>query len=284
MKREFREYQKKKEYLLCVDSDGSAMDTMEIKHVSCFGPELVKTWCLEAHEKTILTIWNDINLYSVNRGINRFLGLVHVLEYIDRCISPIEGLDALRQWAENTHELSNAALIRYIEDHDSPILRKALRWSQAVSLHISLLPVEERRPFGGVAEALLAAREDSDIVVVSAANPDAMEEEWELHGLAYYVDLILNQNAGTKSYCVSELIAKGYEPKKVIMIGDAMEDLDVARSCGICFYPIIIYKEEASWRRFEEEALRRFYDGTYAGAYENRLIEEFTQALNADCV
>lgn len=30
-------YVKKKEYLVCVDSDGCAMDTMDVKHFRCFG-------------------------------------------------------------------------------------------------------------------------------------------------------------------------------------------------------------------------------------------------------
>lgn len=32
------EYVKKKDFLICVDSDGCAMDTMDIKHIKCFGP------------------------------------------------------------------------------------------------------------------------------------------------------------------------------------------------------------------------------------------------------
>ena len=64
------------------------------------------------------------------------------------------------------------------------------------------------------------------------------------------------------------------------MIGDSVEDLEAARACGIHFYPIIIFKEEASWSRFELEALERFYAGTYSGEYEQALIEEFEKALN----
>ena len=282
MKREFREYQKIKDYLICVDSDGSAMNTMEIKHVSCFGPCLVEEWGLQAYEKQILWLWNVVNLYSINRGVNRFVGLQLVLEYINKNITPIEGLDVLEHWVETTPELSNAALIRYLEDDDSIILLKTLHWSQSVSQHISMIPVDSRRPYDGVAEALLAAHEDSDIVVVSAANPDAMYEEWELHGLAYFVNLILNQNIGSKEFCVSELLKRGYEPEKVIMIGDAMEDLEVARTCGVCFYPIILYKESASWQRFELEALGRFYEGTYVGEYQDKLIDDFVQALSAN--
>ena len=282
MKREFREYQKIKDYLICVDSDGSAMNTMEIKHVSCFGPCLVEEWGLQAYEKQILWLWNVVNLYSINRGVNRFVGLQLVLEYIDKNITPIEELDVLGHWVETTPELSNAALIRYLEDDYSHILPKVLRWSQSVSQRISMIPVDSRRPYDGVAEALLAAHEDSDIVVVSSANPDAMYEEWELHGLAYFVNLILNQNIGSKEFCVSELIKRGYDPEKVIMIGDAMEDLDVAKTCGVCFYPIILYKEAASWQRFEMEALERFYDGTYVGEYQDKLIDDFVQALSAN--
>lgn len=279
MKRELLQYEKKNKYLLCVDSDGTAMNTMDVKHNQCFGPAFIEAWGLEEHAEEVQHIWNVINLYSVKRGINRFLGLQLTLEYISKNVTPIEGLADLKQWIDTTPELSNVALIRYLEDVYSPVLEKVLSWSQHASLNIALLPVEERRPFDGVAEALIYAKEESDIVVVSSANPDAMYEEWELHGLAYFVDLILNQNIGTKEYCISSLISKGYNPRNVIMIGDAMEDLDVAKRCGVCFYPIIITKEDDSWKRFHEEAIERFYDGTYAGDYEAQLIKEFKEAL-----
>ena len=32
------EFLKTQDYLVCVDSDGCAMDTMDIKHFKCFGP------------------------------------------------------------------------------------------------------------------------------------------------------------------------------------------------------------------------------------------------------
>ena len=31
------DFTKENEYLICIDSDGCAMDTMDIKHISCFG-------------------------------------------------------------------------------------------------------------------------------------------------------------------------------------------------------------------------------------------------------
>ena len=76
-------YVKKKEYLLCVDSDGCAMDTMDIKHFKCFGPCMVEEWGLEEWKEEILNRWNEINLYTMTRGINRFKGLAMALNEIN---------------------------------------------------------------------------------------------------------------------------------------------------------------------------------------------------------
>ena len=38
---------KEHDYLICIDSDGCAMDTMNSKHFYCFGPEWVKQYGLE---------------------------------------------------------------------------------------------------------------------------------------------------------------------------------------------------------------------------------------------
>ena len=41
------DYAKEKDFLICIDSDGCAMDTMNSKHFNSFGPEYVKTYGLE---------------------------------------------------------------------------------------------------------------------------------------------------------------------------------------------------------------------------------------------
>ena len=65
----------KHSHLICVDSDGCAMDTMDIKHFRCFGPAMVEEWSLTPWQEEILQRWNNTNLYSMTRGINRFQGL-----------------------------------------------------------------------------------------------------------------------------------------------------------------------------------------------------------------
>ena len=42
---------KKKDFLICIDSDGCAIDTMDIKHIKCFGPCMVTEWNLEREWK-----------------------------------------------------------------------------------------------------------------------------------------------------------------------------------------------------------------------------------------
>ena len=77
---------KRKSYLVCVDSDGCAIDTMSIKHTRCFGPCLVREWGLQEWEQAILDRWNQINLYSLTRGVNRFRGLVMLLQVLRRLL------------------------------------------------------------------------------------------------------------------------------------------------------------------------------------------------------
>ena len=103
-------FQKKKDFLICIDSDGCAMDTMDIKHFRCFGPCMVEEWGLEDQEEKLLFRWNQINLYSMTRGINRFKALALMLKEINDSGTPIEDVDVLVKWADEADELSNSAI------------------------------------------------------------------------------------------------------------------------------------------------------------------------------
>ena len=52
-----------------------------------------------------------------------------------------------------------------------------------------------------------------------------------------------------------------------------------ARANDALFYPVNPGREAASWERLHNEALDRFFAGTYKGEYENALIEEFMAGL-----
>lgn len=272
-------YEKKKEFLICVDSDGCAMDTMDIKHIRCFGPCMVEEWGLEEWGEEILTRWNDINLYTMTRGINRFKGLAMALLEINEKYTKIEDVEVLAKWVEKSNELSNNALTRAIEDNDSIALKKALSWSNKVNASINEIPFEEKVPFEGVKEGLAFAHEVADVAIVSSANLQAVVEEWELYGLLDHVDIILSQNVGSKAYCIQEMLKKGYDTDKVMMTGDAPGDYDAAKKNGVFYYPILVRHEKESWEEFKETAINQLLDGKYKGEYQAAKVEEFLNNL-----
>ena len=130
---DLKAFNKSKAFLICVDSDGCIMDTMDIKHFKCFGPCMVKEWGLEQWQDEILNRWNDINLYTMTRGINRFAGLSMALSEINEKYCRIEGIEEFVQWANNAKELSNASVKQMMEESENPIFNKALLWSLAVN-------------------------------------------------------------------------------------------------------------------------------------------------------
>ena len=271
--------QKTKDYLICVDSDGCAMDTMDIKHFRCFGPCMVVEWNLFPWEEAILKRWNEINLYTMTRGINRFKGLAIALREIDGTYCKIEDIDELEHWVAESSELSNQALEKAIGTKDSVILKKALSWSKSVNSRINELPFDVKKPFEGVKEALEFAHKYADIAIVSSANLQAVVEEWEYYGLLDYVDIIMAQDVGSKAYCIGEMLKKGYSLQNVMMVGDAPGDYDAARKNGVFYYPILVRKEKASWEEFKETAVTRLVGGRYEGEFQNSKIEQFLTNL-----
>lgn len=273
------EFKKKKDFLVCVDSDGCAMDTMDIKHIRCFGPCMVAEWGLEEWKDEILSRWNDINLYTMTRGINRYKGLSIALTEINEKYTAIEALDTLTHWVEESPELSNGALEKAIAANDSISLKKALSWSKAVNASINQLPDEEKLPFEGVKEALAFAHEKVDVAIVSSANLDAVLEEWERYGLLDHTDIVLAQDSGSKTFCIGELLKAGYARDHVLMCGDAPGDLDAAKKNGVFYYPILVRHEAESWQEFMDKAVSKLLDGSYGGAYQQEKIDTFLNNL-----
>lgn len=240
------QFKKTKNYLLCVDSDGCAMDTMNIKHIKCFGPKLVEAFNITKDAQAVLDRWNDINLYQITRGINRFKGLARILceLYPDD-----EECAAFKKWADSAKELSENSVKNKIEEGGGNIFKKALTWSQLTNAAIVALPADEKNAFDGVYGALKEAGKTFDIAIVSSANFAAVKEEWERCKLLELTDCITTQQDGSKAYCIAELIKKGYDPANVVMAGDAEGDLKAAEENGVSFYPILVNREEESWNR-----------------------------------
>ena len=278
----FDSFEKKHEYLVCVDSDGCVMDTMNCKHFNCFGPCMVTEWALEEWKDEILARWNVINLFSMTRGINRFKGLAMALGEIDKQYKPIPGVAALQHWADTAPALSNDGVIKAAEEAADPeakaIFAKALAWSKAVNAAIVELPEELKVPYDGAKEGLAAAHEFADVAMVSSANRDAVEEEWGKFGLLQHTDIVLAQDVGSKAACIAAMLKFGYDPDKVLMLGDAPGDCDAAEKNGVHYYPILVNHEKASWEEAVAVAFGKLQAGEYA-AYGADKKQQFLHNL-----
>ena len=277
----FDSFERKHDYLVCVDSDGCVMDTMNCKHFHCFGPCMVTEWGLEEWKEEILERWNVINLFSMTRGINRFKGLAMALGEIHRKYTPIVGIDALQHWADTAPALSNDAVAKAAEDAEGDaklVLQKALSWSKAVNAAIVKLPEELKVPYDGAKEGLAAAHTFADVAMVSSANRDAVEEEWGKFGLLEHTDIVLAQDIGSKAACIAEMLKFGYDKDKVVMIGDAPGDCDAAEKNGVYYYPILVNHEKTSWDEAIAVAYGKLQDGTYP-EYEAQKKQAFLSNL-----
>jgi len=280
----FKDFKPAKEFLVGIDSDGCAFDTMEIKHKECFIPNIIKYWGLQKVSKYAREAAEFVNLYSKSRGANRFIALIEVFdllagrkEVINRNAG-IPGAEPLREWIRKESKLSNSTLKKYVEQTQDPFMKKVLVWSEAVNDTVADI-VHDVPPFPLVRESLGKLSEKADIVVVSATPHEALKREWEEHGIDKYVRLIAGQEIGSKKEVLGYVLGGKYSAGKVLMIGDAPGDLKAGKANNALFYPINPGYEEASWEHFYNKAADKFISGTYAGDYERSLIEEFNKYL-----
>ncbi len=278
-------HQPKHEFLIAIDSDGCAFDTMEIKHKECFIPNIIKHFHLQAVSKYAREAAEFVNLYSKWRGINRFPALVMLFDLlqdwdkVQRRGVKIPEASNLRAWIKKETKLGNPALEAYCKEHDHPDMHQTLAWSKAVNASVADIVQGGLPPFPFVRESLEKAMPKADIMVCSQTPTEALVREWEEQDVAKYVFAICGQEMGTKGEHIRYAAEGRYENTKILMIGDAFGDLKAARANNALFFPVDPGDEDASWQRLFEEGLDRFFAGTYAGDYEASLIREFERYL-----
>ena len=88
-----------------------------------------------------------------------------------------------------------------------------------------------------------------------------------------------SQDAGSKAFCIDELIKKGYDRDKIVMCGDAPGDKDAAEKNGVFFFPILVKKEKESWNEFINNGFDKLISGEFYGQYQSEKISEFINNL-----
>jgi len=272
----------KHDFLVGIDSDGCAFDTMELKHKECFIPNIINSYELQGVSKYARQAAEFVNLYSKSRGINRFPALIEALQWLQKrpevsargvkiTIPP-----GLVKWLKEESKLGNPALKQAAERTDDPDLKRAYAWSVAVNETVEQF-VRGVPPFPFVRECLEKLAPTADMIVCSATPGEALKREWEEHGIDKFVAAICGQEVGTKKEILG--VAKKYPAQHVLMIGDAPGDHQAAVGNSALFFPINPGAEEASWKRLYDEGIERFLNGTFSGKYQQELLDEFDSYL-----
>ena len=279
------DFRVKHSYFVGLDSDGCVFDSMEIKHKECFAPMFIKHWRLQAASKYARRAWEFANLYSKTRGMNRFPVCVRTLKLVaawpEAAARGIElpDLTPLEAFIESEYPPSNAGLEAYRERFPDPLLDLTMDWSLAVNTAVKDI-VFGVPPFPRVREALDRVVAEADLAVVSGTPGEALRREWEENSLTHYPQLIAGQELGKKTEHLAAMAGGDrYSPDRRLMIGDAPGDRKAAEATGCLFYPVCPGHEEESWDRLCNEALEKFFNGAYAGAYQAERIREFEALL-----
>ena len=272
-------------FFVGIDSDGCAFDTMEIKHKECFAPNIIKHWSLQAVSKYAREAAEFVNLYSKWRGINRWPALVMVFDLLRerpevqaRNVEPPMAEKIRAFIADDGFAKSNDGLAEYMEAYPDPELDLAWRWTNGVNDTVTDM-VHGVPPYPYVRESLAFLADKADMIVVSATPLEALVREWKEHDIAQYVRVSAGQEMGRKQLHLQLAAGGKYPENRVLMIGDAPGDMKAAKANNALFYPINPGQEEASWKRFYDEAVHKFLAEEYAGAYETKVIAEFEAML-----
>jgi phosphoglycolate phosphatase-like HAD superfamily hydrolase len=273
-----------KEFFIGIDSDGCAFETMEIKQKECFCPNFIRYFRMQPVSKYARETWEFVNLYSTNRGCNRFLAVNETLRLlatrpeINARNFVVPSPASLVEWTKKETKLGNPTLKKYAEETEDPFIAQTLEWSLKVNEDIAQM-VFGITPFPFVKECLEKIKPLADAVVVSQTPFEALKREWEENKIDHYLRMIAGQEHGTKSEHLKYAAKGKYPDDKILMIGDANGDLKAAKSNGVLFFPVNPGKEEESWEKLYKEGLNRFFAGTYKGTYEDELIREFETFL-----
>ena len=275
-----------KEFFIGIDSDGCVFDSMEPKHKECFCPAFINNFNLQSVSKFAREVWDFVNLYSQDRGCNRFHGIIKALDLLrERSEVKKRGtfimeMPALKAWTQRESKLGNPALKAEVEKTNDPELKTVLQWSLDVNEAVEKI-IRGVPPFPFFRESLDKIRQKADVIVVSQTPAEALVREWTELGIDKLVRFIAGQEIGTKSEHLQFAAKDKYPFNKILMIGDAPGDLKAASSVGALFYPIIPGSEDDSWKRFHDEALDRFFAMSYEGSYQQELLAAFEKSLPA---
>lgn len=273
------DFVKNHSFFVGIDSDGTAFDSMTIKHTHSFIPAAIEVFSLHEYKDTYKEIAERINLFSLSRGVNRFPGLYDALKELEEKSSiKFEGIENFKEYLDSVSPLSNAGLEGWLKEHPSEFNLKVLEWSRLGDKFFEEL-TKNIPPFDNCLDAVKKMHEKADIMVVSAASYSGLLKDWSNAGLSDFVDFIAGQEFGNKASQLRYAVDHGADSSKMLMIGDATGDYKAAKQVGALFYPIIPGRETECWKKLKDTYFDMFINGCYTTETEEKLYNEFIAVL-----
>lgn len=287
--KKIKNFDKGKNYLVAIDSDGCVFDAMGIKQRECFCPIMIAYFGLQPVAYAARECKEFADLFSKTRGANRHKTIARILtellpnhpDVIKKGFK-VPQLKYYVDWVNDTNSfLSNEGLKQAITTAKNKEAKEefeiALKWSKRVDEMVEEV-CRNVPPFLFVKESLEKISKKADIIVCSSTPVEALVREWTEHNLIKYVKVVAGQEMGKKAEHLA-VICKKYNRDKILMIGDAPGDKDAAIANNVNFYAINPGDEDESWKIFYKEAFDRFILGKYAGEYQKKIINEFEAYL-----
>ncbi len=290
---QLRTFKRTKNFLVAIDTDGCITDNMNGKQVLIFHPQFMEFFKLWGIESYFREVGEYYNLFSVDRGCNRFIAISLMLKALSSRVDVQKTLakknielpdaTALNKYIDYTREnklgLGNPSLENFIAKNPTDFcIYKLLGWSEAVNRTFPYISAKIP-PFNNVRESLALMSQSADIMVVSKTPYADLADYWEKQGIADYVQVIAGQEMGSKAHHIAVAKRAGeYEDDCVMMIGDGKGDLKGVKTNNGLFYPIAPGKEQEAWNKFPE-AFEIFIQKKYKGEFENHLLTLFDEAF-----
>ena len=225
---QLRNFRRTKDFLVAIDTDGCITDNMNGKQMLIFHPQFMEFYSLWGIESFFREVAEYYNLFSVDRGCNRFIAVQLTIkalterEDVNQVLSEknlklpdIASLDKyINDAQENRLGLGNSSLEDFVNKNPTDLsLYKLLGWSEAVNRtfpHISAkIP-----PFDNVKKSLQLMNQSADIMVVSKTPYRDLADYWETQGIAGDVQVIAGQEMGSKGHHI-EVAKKAGGYKKI---------------------------------------------------------------------
>jgi len=291
---QLRKFKRTKNFLIAIDTDGCITDNMNGKQMLIFHPQFMEFYQLWEIESYFREVAEYYNLFSVDRGCNRFIAIqltltalqnrTDVQQVLQERHIKLTNIKSLNEYIAYTKKnklgLGNPSLEEFLNQNPKNFaLYKLLGWSEAVNRmfpHISA----KMPPFDKVKECLELMAQYADILIVSKTPYSDLANYWEAQGIAQYVQIIAGQEMGSKGHHIEIAKKAGkYEDDQVMMIGDGGGDLKAVKVNSGLFYPTPPGQEQEAWDNFPW-AFQRFKKREYKGEFEDELLQAFKRSLH----